>query len=130
MNLFANKKRNFELLSQEVYWIADESLSRIWLIYTPKDGYSIDDENSPYYQLKRFLLEQGVPCQMLDNPTLEKPDWKDLNLALNLVAKCGLTPWVLPDAIPDADFLVGLSYTQESKGSRGRPMGYANVFNQ
>ncbi|MEG4407206.1 RNA-binding domain-containing protein [Microcoleus sp. MON2_D5] len=118
------------LLSEHSNWIADESLSRILLIYTPKGRYSIDDENSPYYQLKRFLLEQGIPCQMLDTPTLEKPDWKDLNLALNLVAKCGLTPWVLPDAIPDADFLVGLSYTQESKGSRGRLMGYANVFNQ
>ena len=55
------------------------------------------------------------------------PDWKDLNLALNVTAKCGVTPWVLPDAIPDADFFVGLSYTQSSDGRR--IMGFANVFN-
>jgi argonaute-like protein implicated in RNA metabolism and viral defense len=66
---------------------------------------------------------------MVDAPTLENPDWKDLNLALNLAAKCGVRPWVLPNALPDADFFVGLSYTQNQRGPNERLMGYANVFN-
>ena len=37
---------------------------------------------------------------MVDTPTLINPDYKDLNLALNIVAKCGLAPWVLPESIP------------------------------
>jgi hypothetical protein len=41
-----------------------------------------------------------------------------------------VTPWVLPDAIPDADFLVGLSYTQSGRRGSERLMGYAKVFNQ
>jgi hypothetical protein len=65
---------------------------------------------------------------MIDTPTLENPDWKDLNLSLNIVAKCGVTPWVLPNAVPDADFFVGLSHTQSPDGRR--VIGYANVFNQ
>jgi argonaute-like protein implicated in RNA metabolism and viral defense len=64
---------------------------------------------------------------MVDSPTLNNPDWKDLNLALNVIAKCGVTPWVLPECIPDADFFVGLSYTQSKDGQR--IMGFANVFN-
>jgi argonaute-like protein implicated in RNA metabolism and viral defense len=64
---------------------------------------------------------------MVDTPTLQDADWKDLNLALNITAKCGVTPWVLPDTIPDADFFVGLSYTQSKDGQR--IMGFANVFN-
>ncbi len=55
---------------------------------------------------------------------------KDLNLALTIITKCGSTPWVLPDAIPDADFFIGLSYTQSRKTGSQRLMGYANVFNQ
>ena len=110
-------------------WIGSPNLSRIFLIYTPKQAYSIDDENSPYYRIKRFLLENGIPCQMIDTPTLENQDWKDLNLALNIVAKCGVTPWELPGAMPDADFFVGLSYTQSINKSENRFMGYANVFN-
>ncbi len=118
------------LIAEHSEWIGDESLSRIFLVYTPEKGYSSDDENSPYYRTKRFLLEQGIPCQMLDTQTLRAPDWKDLNLALNIVAKCGITPWVLPDAIPDADFFVGLSYTGNYQRGSERLMGYANVFNQ
>jgi argonaute-like protein implicated in RNA metabolism and viral defense len=77
--------------------------------------------------VKRRLLEAGVPCQMVDTPTLLNPDYKDLNLALNVTAKCGITPWVLPENIPDADFFVGLSYTQSKDGQR--ILGFANVFN-
>jgi argonaute-like protein implicated in RNA metabolism and viral defense len=118
------------LLDEHPTWIGNENLDRLFLVHTPEEGYSRDDENSPYYRVKRFLLEQGFPCQMVDTPTLLDPDWKDLNLALNIVAKCGVTPWVLPDSIPDADFFIGLSYTQSRKRGRERLVGYATVFNQ
>jgi argonaute-like protein implicated in RNA metabolism and viral defense len=101
----------------------------LFLVHAPEQGYSLDDEKSPYYKTKRLLLEAGIPCQMVDTPTLLNPDWKDLNLALNIIAKCGVIPWVLPDAIPDADFFLGLSYTQNQSRGGIRVMGYANVFN-
>ena len=116
------------LLAEHTDWQGDIDRNRIFLVHSPEQGYSQDDHASPYYIVKRLLLERGVPCQMVDTPTLQNPDWKDLNLALNITAKCGVTPWVLPDAIPDADFFVGLSYTQ-SKDAR-RIMGFANVFNK
>ena len=53
-----------------------------------------------------------------------------MNLALNITSKCGIVPWVLPDEIPDADFFIGLSYTQNSRKKSDRHMGYANVFNR
>jgi hypothetical protein len=37
---------------------------------------------------------------------------------------------VLPESIPDADFFVGLSYTDSQRVDRSRLMGFANVFNQ
>lgn len=118
------------LISEHPEWKGNNALDRIFLIHIPEKGYSIDDESSPYYTVKRFLFENGIPCQMVDTSTLLNPDWKDLNLALNLVAKCGVTPWVLPGAIPDADFFIGLSYTQSRRGDYDRLMGYANVFDQ
>jgi len=100
------------LLSEHPDWCGNADLNRLFLVHTPEQGYTLDDENSPYYSVKRLLLENGIPCQMVDTPTIQNPDWKDLNLALNVTAKCGLTPWVLPNSIPDADFFIGLSYTQ------------------
>lgn len=118
------------LLSEHPDWAGSTSLNRLFLVHTPEKGHAIDDERSPYYLVKRYLLEHGIPCQMIDTPTIQNPDWKDLNLALNIVAKCDVTPWVLPDAIPDADFFIGLSYTQSTREDSERLMGYANVFNQ
>lgn len=118
------------LLREHPEWMGNQQIDRIFLVQTPEAGYASDDEKSPYYRVKRFLLEYGVPCQMVDTPTLRNPDWKDLNLALNIAAKCNVVPWVLPDAVPDADFFVGLSYTQSARRGQERLMGYANVFNE
>jgi predicted HTH transcriptional regulator len=115
------------LLSEHPEWLGNTKLNRLFLVHTPKADYSIDDETSPYYVVKRRLLEAGIPCQMVDTDTIQNPDWKDLNLSLNIIAKCGITPWVLPENIPDADFFVGLSYTQSRKGQK--ILGFANVFN-
>lgn len=116
------------LLVEQPDWAGNSQLDRVILAHTPEEGYGLDDVSSPYFVLKRKLLESGVPCQMVDTPTLANPDWKDLNLCLNIVAKCGVTPWVLPNAVPDADFFVGLSHTRSPDGRR--VIGYANVFNQ
>ena len=115
------------ILVEHSDWRGDISMKRLFLVHAPEQGYAKDNHASPYYTVKRLLLEQGIPCQMVDTQTLQNADFKDLNLALNIVAKCGVKPWVLPDAIPDADFFIGLSYTQSSDGQR--IMGFASVFN-
>lgn len=111
-------------------WKGDNELSRLMLVHTPEADFAIDDVTSPYYRAKRALFEAGIPCQMVDTQTLMNPDYKDLNLALNIVAKTGVTPWVLPESIPDADFFVGLSYTSGRNDNNNRIVGFANVFNQ
>lgn len=118
------------LLEEHTDWKGNSQLNRLFLVHTPEQGYSLDDENSPYYAVKRYLLENGIPCQMVDTPTLQNPDWKDLNLALNITSKCGLTPWVLPDSIPNADFFIGLSYTRSHSKNVRRLLGYSTVFNK
>jgi len=116
------------LLEEHSDWKGNHAIDRIFLVHVPEHGYARDDHNSPYYRIKRYLLEAGIPSQMVDTSTLTNIDWKDLNLALNLVSKCGIKPWVLPDSIPDADFFIGLSYTQSRDGQR--IMGFANVFSK
>ena len=117
------------LLKENQSWIGNPDLDRLFIVYVPEDRFPITDLDSPYYAIKEFLLSSGIPVQMVDTPILRNPDWKDFNLALNITAKCGATPWVLPDALPDADFFVGLSYTQYPYREVDRLMGFANVFN-
>jgi predicted HTH transcriptional regulator len=117
------------LLSQNPSWEGDSNLSRIFLVHVPENQYPVQDILSPYYQIKEYLLEKGIPVQFVDSPTLNDPNWKDLNLSLNIVAKIGKTPWVLPKSLDDADLFIGLSYTQFRDNEKlKRIMGYANVF--
>jgi len=102
-----------------------------FLVYTPEEGYSRADYRSPYYQVKRLLLEQGFPSQMVDTDTLRDPRFKDLNLALNIFAKAGFVPWVLAEGMPNADLFVGLSYSSiPVDGRLQRLMAFANVFDE
>ena len=118
------------LIAQYPEWRGAEGWPRLFLVHCPESGHALDDEQAPYYRIKRCLLEAGIPCQMVDTPTIRNPDYKDLNLALNVVAKCGVTPWVLPDSISDADFFVGVSHTRSARKEGARIMGFANVFNE
>ena len=117
------------ILKENQDWIGNPNLDRLFIIYVPEDQFPTADVNSPYYVIKELLLSNGIPVQMVDTPILKNPDWKDFNLTLNLTAKCGVIPWVLPDALPDADFFVGLSYTQHPERTIDRHMAFANVFN-
>ncbi len=118
-------------LLNEYSWEGNPELNRLFLVHIPEDMYSVTDINSPYFVLKEFLLEKGIPVQMIDTPTLNDPKFKDFNLALNIVAKTGGTPWVLPAALPEVDLFIGLSYAQyKNENQLYRTMGYANVFDR
>ncbi|MBE2207996.1 MAG: putative DNA binding domain-containing protein [Saprospiraceae bacterium] len=119
------------IIEQHPSWEGDPSLSRIFLVSVPGNKFASDDHTSPYFGIKEFLFERGIPCQMLDTPTLQNPDWKDLNLALNMVAKCGLVPWVLSDRLPEADCFIGIAYTTaRNSKNREKLMGFVSVFDE
>ena len=101
----------------------------VFLVFAPERGFSRANYDSPYYRLKRLLLEAGYPSQMVKEDTLEHPEWKDCNFALDVFAKAGFVPWVLSEGMPSADLFIGLSSSIIThKGQRQRVIGYANVF--
>jgi predicted HTH transcriptional regulator len=101
----------------------------VFVVFAPERGVSRANYDAPYYRLKRLLLEMGYPSQMVKEETLENPEWKDFNFALDIFAKAGFVPWVLSEGMPNADLFVGLSSSVIShRGSRQRIIGYANVF--
>ncbi len=96
------------------------------LLYLPEEGHT-NDPRHPYYRTKALLLKEGLASQMVNRGTAANLDWKDLNLALNIYAKAGNTPWVLDQPMPGVDMFIGLSYS--SSGTKvKRMMSYVNVF--
>jgi len=104
-------------------------MDAFFIVYAPEESYSRADYRAPYYQVKYMLLQSGYPSQMVDSDTLADVRFKDLNLALNIFAKAGYTPWVLAEGMPEADLFVGLSYSSiPVDGKLERVMAYVNVF--
>jgi hypothetical protein len=98
------------------------------LVYLPRTGATHDPAH-PYHRVKSLLLREGLASQMVDEATVLDPTWRDLNLALNIYAKAGFTPWVLDGPIPEIDLFIGLSSSTVGRGPRTeRTMGYVNVF--
>jgi hypothetical protein len=96
------------------------------LLYLPAEGNTSDPQH-PYYRTKALLLKEGLASQMINRGTAANLDWKDLNLALNIYAKAGNTPWVLDKPMPGADMFIGLSYSSYGTTVK-RMMSYVNVF--
>jgi len=87
--------------------------------------------DSPYYEVKKLLIKNGIPSQMVDDDTLQNPKFKDLNIALNIFSKAGYTPWVLDEPLKDADLFIGLSYSSITRGKFiDRMMAYVNIFDK
>lgn len=105
----------------------------LMLIYMPDERglWSRANHQSPYYQVKHHLLENGIPSQGVDQDTLENLEWKDLNLSLDIFAKTGHVPWVLDEGLPLADVFIGLSYSSiRIKDSLERVVAYVCVFDE
>jgi hypothetical protein len=65
------------------------------------------------------MVQDGWP--LLKEDTLEPPEWKDYNFALDMFAKIGFVPWVLSEDMPNADLFIGLSSSIIThKGQRQR----------
>jgi predicted HTH transcriptional regulator len=105
----------------------------LMLIFMPDERglWSRANYHSPYYQVKHYLLENGIPSQGVDEETLTNIEWKDLNLALDIFAKTGHVPWVLDEGLPLADMFVGLSYSSiRIKDGIERIIAYVCVFDE
>jgi hypothetical protein len=103
--------------------------TNVALVYLPKGESDVSDPNHPYFKVKGQLVREGLASQMIDESTLRNPNYRDLNIALKIFAKAGYAPWVLDEALDEADLFIGLSSSQTyHEGRVSRVMGYVNVF--
>jgi hypothetical protein len=104
--------------------------AELFLVFMPEEEGKASYD-SPYYEVKKVLIRNGIPSQMVDEDTLRNPLYKDLNLALNIFAKAGYTPWVLDEELEEVDLFIGLSYSSIWRDGRiDRLMAYVNVFDK
>ena len=83
------------------------------IIETKEHFKQFDSESNPYYKAKSYLMTLGIPVQFITNSNVRKSDYELQficnSMALQLYAKLGGTPWVLPaNRNIDREIIVGI----------------------
>lgn len=84
-----------------------------------------------YYTVKAKLAHYGRVSQVLSTPSLDI--YAAWNLATNIFAKLGYTPWAISEdpKRPNADIVLGFAYSSlRNEGRLRRNIGYVNVFDK
>jgi hypothetical protein len=90
-----------------------DTLPDLAVIETKDEFRRLSSESNPYYRAKAYLLSLGIPVQFITNKNVRKQDrylqWICESVALQIYAKLGGRPWVLPASSSiDHEIVVGI----------------------
>lgn len=91
----------------------DNTRPDLAIIEIPNEFRQLDDASNPYYKIKAKLLLQEIPVQFITSALIRSHNEYQLNsIALQLYAKLGGTPWVLPSARSvDREIIIGIGHS-------------------
>lgn len=83
------------------------------IIEIPDSFRTLPDNQNPYYKIKAKLLALEIPVQFVRTSTINRYNEYMLNpLALQIYAKLGGTPWVLPSQRSvDREIIIGIGHS-------------------
>jgi len=91
----------------------DERKPHLAIIEIPAAFKRYDDRNNPYYAIKAKLLSLEIPVQYVTSEVINSHNEYILNsLALQMYAKMGGIPWVLPSQRSvDREIVIGIGHS-------------------
>ncbi|MBU0487755.1 MAG: Piwi domain protein [Bacteroidetes bacterium] len=91
----------------------DENRPHLAIIEIPSSFRKLDDSLNPYYRIKAKLLSLEIPVQYVTSEKIKSPNEYILNsIALQMYAKLGGTPWVLPSQRSvDREIVIGIGHS-------------------
>lgn len=91
----------------------DDEKPHLAIIEIPDRFKALPDRDNPYFKIKAKLLSLEIPVQFVRSTTISKYTEYILNpLALQIYAKLGGTPWVLPaQRSIDREIVIGIGHS-------------------
>lgn len=91
----------------------DDNKPHLAIIEIPESFKLQNDQNNPYYQIKAKLLSLEIPVQFVTTRIVNNHSEYILNsMALQMYAKLGGTPWVLPtQRSVDRELVIGIGHS-------------------
>lgn len=107
----------------------------IAIVETREDFKKMLPEENPYWAVKAYLLQKGITVQYIKQQNARNPEFIIDSCALQMYAKLGGTPWVLPASPNIAHELIigiGSSFVKTnnfSGATQNRVIGITTFFN-
>ena len=91
----------------------DEYKPNLAIIEIPSEFRKLDDNSNPYFRVKAKLLSLEIPVQYITSEKVKNHNEFILNaIALQIYAKLGGTPWVLPShRSVDKEIVIGIGHS-------------------
>ena len=91
----------------------DENKPHLAIIEIPRSFRKYEDKLNPYYRIKAKLLSLEIPVQFITSEIIKQYNEFILNsVALQIYAKLGGTPWVLPtQRSVDREIIIGIGHS-------------------
>jgi len=91
----------------------DQAIPNLAIIEIPSNFRALEDNINPYFQIKAKLLSLEIPVQFITTDKAKIYDEYILNsIALQIYAKMGGTPWVLPShRSVDREIVIGIGHS-------------------
>ncbi|MDN3707246.1 Piwi domain-containing protein [Myroides ceti] len=91
----------------------DDNKPHLAIIEIPENFKLLKDEDNPYYQIKAKLLALEIPVQFVTSRIVNNHNEYILNnIGLQIYAKLGGTPWVLPtQRSVDRELVIGIGHS-------------------
>lgn len=138
---YADKEEDFVECAEAIVNEWNNDNERMVLIVLPESLYEQEEGEggkygeyakpfSLYYQLKKIFVENGIPCQMIDESTFSRVDRYVLqNLLVNVYSKMGGRPWSLQSPLDDVNAFIGIGFGLNPKETEKHVyIGVTNIF--
>lgn len=113
----------------------DDNKPHLAIIEIPENFKLLKDEYNPYYQIKAKLLSLEIPVQFVTSRIIHDHNEYILNnIGLQIYAKLGGTPWVLPtQRSVDRELVIGIGHSwlrknQYAGAESSRVVGITTFF--
>jgi hypothetical protein len=112
--IFDVKEIKYYTISEYIGVISayDEVKPNLAIIEIPKSFRQLNDSDNPYYKIKAKLLSLEIPVQFVTTEIMKNAnEYTQNSIALQVYAKLGGTPWVLPSQQSvDREIIIGIGH--------------------